>query len=115
MIEPQELEQFDLDEYRAEYLAVLSKTKLDDPDLVLKVANIFLDGFGVEHILPEEGYCLTEGREWSRLRNGAYASFINLGRTYAPTILYDYVREELIVSSWGGWCENNVEEETHEE
>ena len=36
--------------------------------------------------------------------------YINRGDTYRPTIIYDTIRDELIIMNWGDFLENMKEE-----
>lgn len=68
--------------------------------IALQECNVLLDGHGVE-LLCEGGHTSPQ------LASGGdiLAAYVNLGDTYATTILYDYVNQRFHVTSWGDWYE----------
>lgn len=60
-----------------------------------------LDGYGAEALWPEGEYL------WPR------ATYVNMGDTYAPTILYDYASQRFAVTSWGDYVETKERRGVH--
>ena len=58
---------------------------------VLDLADKVLDGFGREYLRA------------SRVGNGI--DYVNMGETYAPTLMFDYEKGRFIVGSWGDLVE----------
>jgi hypothetical protein len=84
-------------------------------DVMRKIDDL-LDGFGVEHISPPEGYA-----QWSR--GGEFYNTIgvysNQGDGYAPTIVWDVEEDEFHLTTWADWLqqweeENLIEDEDEE-
>lgn len=74
----------------------LLRKLLDDPKLdqeqLEHAVNVALDGHGAEAIF---GDCVYRPD----------LVYINLGDTYATTLLYDYTRTRWSIGSWGDWIE----------
>lgn len=58
----------------------------------MSALNEIIGGFGTEAIFGDDCY-------WPD------AEYVNLGDTYATTILFDYVHNSFRVISWGDWIE----------
>lgn len=72
-------------------------------DLVMDIIDYYLDNHGVEAI--------SSPLVWQRYWHNTVAIYSNAGDTYDATVLYDTEKEEFLVTSWGDWYEQNVEEE----
>ena len=77
---------------------VLSTDPRTDLDInnTLKAVSILLRGFGVEYAPSRQD---THG-------HGRGLEYVNMGDTYAPTILYDCLRKRFICASWGDIVES---------
>jgi hypothetical protein len=73
-------------------------------DLVMDIIDYYLDNHGVEAINHESFW---NGKYW----RDTGAIYSNAGDTYGTTVLYDINKEEFLVTSWGDWYEQNVEQE----
>jgi len=67
-------------------------------ELVEHACNVVMGGHGCEAIRASNGRC------------GAYygdivAGYVNMGDTYDVTLLFDYGRGAVYVTSWGDWVE----------
>lgn len=69
-------------------------------DRVLHECNQALDGHGVESVPDHDS-----GR--------AIADYVNMGDTYACTILFSYRTARFYVCSWGDWYERSPECRAH--
>lgn len=58
---------------------------------VLRRADEALNGHGVEYLTPSDG--------------GNGVDYVNMGETYAPTLMFDYKTNRFVVSSWGDLVE----------
>lgn len=58
---------------------------------MLEEANRILDGHGIEFLESENGK--------------AAAYYVNMGDTYAPTLLLDTARSRVWATTWGDWVE----------
>lgn len=68
-------------------------------EIILECINEILEGFGVEAIRLED--------TWIDSYHGDIAyTYINMGETYTPTILYDTEKDSFIVSSYGDIVES---------
>jgi hypothetical protein len=79
----------------------------DAADAALETADAMLDGMGVEPLTPENAYV-------DRYYNNIVALYVNMGDTYAPTILYDTEYEQFMVTSWGDFLEGWEKEQAAE-
>ncbi|MGK2884364.1 MAG: hypothetical protein ACSLE8_06245 [Rhodococcus sp. (in: high G+C Gram-positive bacteria)] len=63
-------------------------------DIELKMAAIdeILEGHGVEAVFGDDV-------EWPDM------VYVNMGDTYADTVVYDYIDAKYRVTSWGAWIE----------
>lgn len=59
--------------------------------VMLEAANSILEGHGIEYLESVNGR--------------AHAYYVNMGDTYAPTILLDTSSDSVRVTSWGDWVE----------
>lgn len=57
--------------------------------------NEILEGHGTEAIYGKES------ETWP------IAEYVNMGDTYTATMLYDYDKEKVVVTSWGDWVERS--------
>lgn len=64
--------------------------------LVLEAANEVLEGHGIE-----------DGRGRVGGRGEAVALYVNMGDSYAPTVLLDLSTRKWAVTSWGDWVEEH--------
>ena len=71
-----------------------------EPDTVLGFANRVMNGHGVEAIRSE--YAWIDG-----YYQNTVALYVNMGDTYAPTVLYDTAKNTFYVTSWGDWYEHS--------
>jgi hypothetical protein len=65
-------------------------------DSQMKVINSILEGYGVESI---------RGRTWDNYFTDSCALYVNMGDTYALTIIYDVPKQKFVVTTWGQWVE----------
>lgn len=70
-------------------------------DRVLDAANAALGGHGIEAI---------EGEWHDRYYQTIVALYVNLGETYATTLLFDAVKGRFQITSWGDWVERYGDE-----
>jgi hypothetical protein len=68
-------------------------------ELLLSAANDLLDGFGVEPLETQE--------EWETLTSGPRREYINMGETYAVTLIYDHDHGRFFLASYGDVVEQN--------
>ena len=68
-------------------------------ELVENACNAVLGGFGCEAIEAKGA--------WSDFYYSFVAGYINLGDTYATTLLFDYYRGSVYICSWGDWVETS--------
>ena len=66
-------------------------------ELIEHAINQEIEGFGVEAIEAEG--------EWDRYYGPIVALYINMGDTYATTLLYDVERDSWYITSCGDWVE----------
>jgi len=64
---------------------------------VLFIANILLGGHGVESI---------EGNYLDGYYQNVQLSYVNMGDTYSTTIIFDNLRQDFLLTSWGDIVEN---------
>ena len=62
----------------------------------LKTVSVLLHGYGVEYAPSKQD---TYGR-------GRGLEYVNMGDTYAPTIIYDCLHQRFICASWGDIIES---------
>jgi hypothetical protein len=62
---------------------------------VLKHVNLLIGGCGVETIRAE----------YAPQHGAPIADYINRGETYAPTLIYDIVKDRWHMCGWGDWYE----------
>ena len=67
-------------------------------DVMLEIANLILNGHGVEAIRVEGTYVDSHYLD-------IVALYVNMGDTYDATVLYDTREEKFLVTSWGDFCE----------
>jgi hypothetical protein len=80
-------------------------------DKKMREANELFGGYGVEGISEPDAYV-------NKYYYDTIAVYVNMGKTYETTVLYDTENEEFLVTSWGDWYENwqnNVDDETGED
>ena len=65
---------------------------------VLNELNKMLEGCGIEPI---------RGEFWDKYFGDVHADYINMGDTYAGTILFDYHKWKFYVTTFGDWVESN--------
>ena len=82
-------------------LSVIATHTMDVDALreAMNIANEALDGFGVETLRIEGGWTNSYWRD-------CVALYVNLGETYAPTIIYDITTDKFRVCSWGAFYES---------
>lgn len=68
-------------------------------DKVLDQCNFLLDGYGVEAI---RGHVQVDRHYFD-----IHLLYVNMGYTYAPTIIYDTLKERWYCCSWGDIVEND--------
>lgn len=73
-----------------------SHNKIDE---VLSFCNMFLAGYGIEPIRGLE--------QVDRYYFDIHLLYVNMGDTYAPTIIYDTLKEQWYCCSWGDIVEND--------
>lgn len=92
-----------LEELAKELNRGANKRKVDD---LMQKANDVLEGFGVEALQPEDAWVDNYWRD-------TVALYVNMGSTYAPTVVYDTETGDFMVTSWGdfleGWEQEQVE------
>lgn len=71
----------------------------EEVDNILAAVNEVLEGYGVEGIQPEGAYV-------NKFYYSTIGLYVNMGDTYAPTIVYDTEAEEFHLTSWGDFLEN---------
>ena len=76
-------------------LKMNNRTDLEIND-TLKTVSVLLHGYGVEY-LPSK---------LDTYSKGVGLEYVNMGETYAPTILYDCLRKRFICGSWGDIVES---------
>jgi hypothetical protein len=69
-----------------------------DVDAMMEEANELIGGYGVEAIKSEEFW---ESWWWQ----DTIALYVNMGESYAPTILYDVTERNFKVTSHADWTE----------
>lgn len=69
-------------------------------EAVLEAYNRRVLGYGVESIRPQDLPDAAE-RDWMH----DFLSYVNMGDTYRPTLLYDHRDAKFILSSWGDYYE----------
>ena len=77
---------------------VLSMNNRTDAEIngTLKTVSILLHGYGVEYVPSRlDTYAKAVGLE-----------YVNMGETYAPTIIYDCLHRRFICASWGDIIES---------
>jgi len=67
-----------------------------DPDKVLDFANGVLHGHGIESIRGEY-----------HVDNYIVALYVNMGDTYAATLLFETDTRRFLVTTWGDWVERH--------
>ena len=78
------------------HVAMLRAETHEDIDKAMDKANEILAGYGVEVI---------RGQYVNRYYGDINALFVNMGDTYAPTVIYDTEKEMFLVMSWGDLVE----------
>ena len=73
-----------------------------DANARLEEINKLIEGFGIEAI---------RGAHWNGYWCDVHAVYVNVGDTYALTVLYDPHTEELLLTSYGDWIEAQEREE----
>lgn len=68
-------------------------------EIQIEALNELLDGYGVEAIEHEEIYV-------DRYHGNIVASYVNVGETYAPTLILDHIKNRWLVCSWGDFYES---------
>jgi len=69
-----------------------------NPDDALNAVDALIKGHGIEVI---------RGEYYNNYYGDALALYINMGDTYAPTLLYMVRTGSWVVTSWGDWVERN--------
>lgn len=69
-----------------------------DADQILSLANRVLKGHGVEALKSDDAFVDSYFRD-------TIALYVNMGDTYAPTVVYDTSTGEFEVTSWGDFME----------
>ena len=77
--------------------ALMAATSHKEIDQALDSMNNLLGGYGVEAL---------RDTDWGQYYNDIGLLYVNVGETYAPTILYDTRLEKWIVGSWGDYVEH---------
>lgn len=67
------------------------------PDDAMDEVNKALEGHGVERIPFDD-----ESDSWQR---GTLSTYVNMGDTYDPTIIWDAHKGRFLVTSWGDFVE----------
>ena len=62
----------------------------------LKTVSVLLRGYGVEYVPSKQD---SHGR-------GVGLEYVNMGETYAPTVLYDCLHKRCLCASWGDMVES---------
>lgn len=84
------LSHIDVAEYRGRYYV----------DEALELFNEYVHGYGIETIsdypldIPDSSYYFSMN-----------VLYVNMGDSYALTLMYDTSKEEFLVGSWGNWVE----------
>ena len=82
------------------HLKAWRKTSGAEPDWrnILSLADTYMDGHGVEYLRPDfkHGYGTGEPK-------GAY--YVNMGDTYEATLIYDALKNDFLVGSYGDFVE----------
>lgn len=71
-------------------------------ELILEAANELLDGSGIETVFGNHGM-------------DPVLSYVNMGDTYTPTLIFDHDKNEWIVSSWGAILEEVSDESDNDD
>jgi hypothetical protein len=71
------------------------------PSDAMDMADIMLDGHGVEAIRGDD----REGTPYGSFWQDTVALYVNRGGTYDTTLVYDVGMDRIEVGSWGGWVE----------
>ena len=71
-------------------------------DRIIEKLNFIIEGYGVEAIIGND---VADDEYW----DDTVAVYINMGDTYAKTILYDVHESEFVVTTWGDWVEEHQE------
>ena len=76
---------------------VLNQDPRTDAEIndTLQTVSVLLHGFGVEYLPSKRD---THGR-------GVGLEYVNMGETYAATILYDCLRRRFLCAAWGDMVE----------
>jgi hypothetical protein len=72
----------------------------DNIEIKLEMINEIMGGYGIETLSEEN---------WDNYQYPHY-SYVNMGDTYATTILFNHVSERWILSSWGDIAEQFLNE-----
>src|SRR5437867_6261923 len=80
---------------------VLSKDPRTDLEIndTLETVSVLIHGYGVEYVPSRQD---THGR-------GRGLEYVNMGDTYAATILYDCLHKRFVCGSWGDIVESQPE------
>lgn len=84
-----------------EFLVAYERLVLNAEEVLIRI-DAALDGFGVECIRDELN------------NNNIIAEYVNMGDTYAPTILFSHRTNRFYACSWGDWYEKSPEYKKYE-
>lgn len=65
--------------------------------LIMAALDEVLGGYGVEAIRDENS--------WDRYHGDIVATYVNMGASYADTVLYEVENDRFITTTWGDWVE----------
>jgi hypothetical protein len=92
------------DMYRGDSKGALKKaldmTKGMDPEERMDKINEVINGYGVEAI---------RGDSNNRYFMDTVGLYVNMGDTYALTVVYDTQKNGFYITTWGDWVERNQE------
>ena len=72
----------------------------NEVDLALEEINRLIEGYGVE---------VVRGRPWvDHFYQDINLLYVNMGDTYAPTVIYDTLKERFYITTWGDIIERQV-------
>jgi len=105
-IESNELELFDSN---AKWI-MQCYNRPNDTELSMNALNELIEGFGTEAIKNENAYV-------NKYYSDCIGIYVNMGDSYAMTIIYDTNENEFLITSWGDFIEayeQSIENESNE-